>query len=133
MMKPAFVLAAILLAVSPALGAPAKKKTSGAEGFIQLPHMSATLTDGMNVAGLLQVDAGLDIADAKLRAKAERLMPRLRHAYSMNLTRYAHNYHRPGGVPDADRIADMLQSATDEVLQDDSAVLLLTNVMISVQ
>lgn len=127
------VLAAVTFAATPALAAgaaPAKKRVTASEEFMEMPGLTATITQDYRITGLLQVEAGLDIHDDKLRRKAEALMPRLRDAYATALTAYAGGFYIPGNVPDADRIADMLQAATDRVLGEEGAHLLLGMVVI---
>jgi len=128
------LIAATALLAAPAFagegGKPKKKRVTDAEEFMEIPYLAATISDDGRVAGLLQVEAGLDIPDARLRRKAEALMPRLRDAYTDALTAYAGRLYRPGDAPDADRIAALLQSATDRVLEEEGAHVLLGMVMV---
>lgn len=140
MMRKLFALsiAACLLAGAPAHAgggegggeAHGQTKTTDAQSFVALPPLSATVSDGFRISGILQVEAGLEIPDAALRAKAEHLSPRLNDAYMSALTAYAGGAYSPGQVPDADKIARMLQTATDQVLGDDGAHVLLGMVMV---
>jgi flagellar basal body-associated protein FliL len=81
-------------------------------------------------AGLLVVDAGYDVPDAKLRARVNAMMPRLTDALRTALADYTYSRLRPGGAPDADRIAQTLQAATDRTIGGPGARLLLANVMV---
>lgn len=126
---------ALILIAAPVLAsgsgsAPAKKKLTDSEDFMEIPGLTATLTEDYHITGMLQVDVGLDIPDDKLRRKAEALMPRLKDSYATALTAYAGGLYQPGHVPDADRIASMLQTATNRVLDDDGAHLLLGMVVV---
>lgn len=135
MMRKCFALsiAAFLLAASPAHaggGEGAQKKTTDADSFVALPAFSATISDGFHISGVLSVEAGLEIRDSALREKAQHLSPRLNDAYMSALTAYAGGAYAPGQVPDADKIARMLQTATDQVLGQDGADVLLGMVMV---
>ncbi len=140
MMRNCFALsiAAGLLAASPAFAesgeevgdAHGKMKTTDADSFVTLPAFSATVSDGFHISGVLSVEAGLEIPDSALRAKAEHLRPRLNDAYMSALTAYAGGAYAPGQVPDADMIARMLQTATDQVLGQEGAEILLGMVMV---
>lgn len=131
-------IAASLFAAAPALAesgeededAHGKTKTTDSDSFVALPAFSATVSDGFHISGVLSVEAGLEIPDSALRAKAQHLSPRLNDAYMSALTAYAGGAYAPGQVPDADKIARMLQTATDEVLGQDGAHVLLGMVMV---
>jgi hypothetical protein len=80
--------------------------------------------------GIMHIEAGLDIPDNRLRRRAERLMPRLRDRYVSALAMYAGTNYSYGEVPDAERISQMLQQATDEALGQDGAEVLLGMIII---
>ena len=57
-------------------------------------------------------------------------MPRLRNAYVTQLSIYAGANYRYGDLPDAERISAMLHRATDQVLGQEGARVLLGMVVI---
>ncbi|MET0544866.1 MAG: hypothetical protein ABWZ40_01020 [Caulobacterales bacterium] len=137
------ILATLLLAVaSPvfASGGEKSKATADAEAiqkrgtasqvYLASAPVSATLTENFRVKGLLQVDAGFDIPNDKLRARAAQMAPVIRDAMREALSRYASVFQRPGGVPDTDRIKAMLQAAADKALGQQGARLVLVSVMV---
>lgn len=98
--------------------------------FVPLAPLTATLQADYRLRGILQIEAGLEIPDSRLRARAEEMMPRLRNAYVTQLSIYAGANYRYGEMPDAERISTMLQRATDEVLGQEGARVLLGMVVI---
>ena len=57
-------------------------------------------------------------------------MPRLRNAHVQALTMYTGMNYRFGDIPDADRIAQMLQDATDATLGEEGAEILIGMIII---
>ncbi|MEN0652992.1 MULTISPECIES: Tat pathway signal protein [Hyphobacterium] len=98
--------------------------------FVPLAPLTATLQADYRLRGILQIEAGLEIPDRRLRARAEEMMPRLRNAYVTQLSIYAGANYRYGEMPDADRISAMLQQATDDILGQEGAQILLGMVVI---
>jgi hypothetical protein len=140
MRRSAFLLALLALA-SPAHASQEKskavqdaeaiqKRITASQNYLAAPPVSATLTENFRVKGLLQVDAGFDIPDEKLRARAGALAPVLRDSMREALTKYCEVWQRPGGVPDADKISAMLQAAADKALGRKGARLVLVSVMV---
>jgi len=107
-----------------------QKRGTASKVYVAAAPVSATLTSGLRLSGLLQVDAGFDIPDDKLRARASAMAPVLRDAMREALTRYVAVFQRPGAVPDADRIKSMLQDAADKALGQNGARLVLVSVMV---
>ncbi|WP_417494824.1 hypothetical protein [Maricaulis sp.] len=91
----------------------------------------ATVQANYRARGNLQIEAGLEIEDARLRRRVEEIMPRLRNAYVTALSVYTGVNYRYGTVPDADRIAQLLQDATDMTLGTDGARVLIGMVIIN--
>jgi len=118
--------------------APAKEKDSGkgerritsSPDYVPSPDLAAPITVNYSYAGLLVVDAGYDVPDAKLRARVTTLMPRLTDALRTALATYTYARFRAGTAPDADRIAKDLQAAADRTLGQPGARVLLANVMV---
>lgn len=129
---PALLVAALLGAAAPAASAAehAEHKKGGGESYIQLPGLAASILRPTGRHGVMQVEAGLDIADAGLRGRAEKSLPRLRDAYTRFLTVYAASIP-PGGAPDPGQVGDQLQRATDRVLGRPGAKLLLGTLLVN--
>jgi flagellar basal body-associated protein FliL len=107
-----------------------QKRGTASKVYLAAAPVSATLTSGSRLSGLLQVDAGFDIPDDKLRARAASMAPVLRDAMREALTRYVAVFQRPGAVPDADRLKTMLQDAADKALGQKGARLVLVSVLV---
>ncbi|MGE3302969.1 MAG: hypothetical protein AB7M12_07620 [Hyphomonadaceae bacterium] len=107
-----------------------QRKLTSAETYVQALNLSAPITANYAFAGLLIVDAGFDVPDPKLRAIVVKMQPRMQDALRTTLADYAYSRLRPGGAPDADRIAAMLQQATDRTLGRTGARVVLANVMV---
>lgn len=115
---------------SPAGASDRRRMITSSPGYVPLTALTASVHADYQIRGVLQIEAGLEIPDSRLRARAERLMPRLRDAYVAALSRYAGANYRFGDVPDTDRISLVLQQATDEILGEDGADFLLGMVII---
>jgi flagellar basal body-associated protein FliL len=109
---------------------PAGSRVTSSPNFVPLEMLTATVSRDYRVNGVLQIDAGLEISDPALRARAMALKPRLRDAYTATLAEYAGGAYRPGRPPDAVLIGDMLQAATDRTLGQDGADFLLGMVIL---
>lgn len=112
-------------------------KTSGGGGgssqnsFIRIQTVTAIVArPGGGGRGVFSVEAGVDVADAALRTRAEQSAPRLRAAYAEVCQRTA-NILLPGAPPNIDTLSRELQAATDRVLGRAGARLLLGTVMIA--
>ncbi len=107
-----------------------QRRLTSSPAYVPAPTLSAPLTSGYRFAGLLVVDVGFDVPDAKLRARVERMQPRLTDALRTALADYASTRFHVGAAPDADKIARTLQAATDRALAEPGARVLLANVMV---
>jgi hypothetical protein len=124
----ALLIAAPLMA-GPVLGHAAEvKKKGGGLSFIQLPTLTATVIRNDGRRGVLTVEAGIDVPNPGLRARADISTPRLRAAYVLALQTYASGLGA-GGPPNADYISRMLQRETDNVLGQPGAKLLLGTIL----
>jgi hypothetical protein len=122
-------LAALAVAL-PAAAAPdqGEKKKSGGISFIQLETLTATIVRPNGRRGVLTVEIGLDVPDAKLRDRAYSLQPRLRAAFVQSLQIYAAGL--PAGMPpNVDYLSRELQRETDAQMGKPGAKLLLGTVM----
>lgn len=98
--------------------------------YVPLDPLTATVQADHRARGLLQIEAGLEIADTRLRRRAEQNMPRLRNAWVSALAVYTGVNYRFGDIPDADRIAEILQEATDITLGQEGAQVLIGMIII---
>jgi len=108
----------------------ANRKKGGGSTFLQIQTLTATVNRMGGRRGVMTVDCGLDIADEKLREKANLSIPRLRAAYVQGLSMYAASLPA-ARAPDADYIAGMLQRQTNSMLGVTNAKLLIGAVMIN--
>ena len=98
------------------LAAHADEKAKKDKGtFVHIDTLTATLIRGNGRRGVLTVQAGVDVPDQALRARAESLQPRLRDAYVQVLQGYAGELS-PDTPPDIDYLGRQMQQATDRVL-----------------
>lgn len=107
-----------------------RRNLTASDSYVPLQPLTATVQADFRARGLLQIEAGLEISDNRLRRRAEQSMPRLRDAYVSALSVYAGIHYRYGEVPDADRIGELLQQATDHALGEPGAEVLLGMIMI---
>ena len=96
-------------------GEKTEKKKGGGLSYLQLPTLTATIMRVDGRRGVLTVEAGIDIPDPALRAKADLLAPRFRAGFVQSLQIYASGLE-PASPPNADFIARELQRETDRVL-----------------
>ncbi|WP_300544022.1 hypothetical protein [Maricaulis sp.] len=137
---PLTAFAAALCLTGPALagggGSPAPSEDSrhrtltSSESYVPISALTATVQANHRAQGLLQIEAGLEVPDARLRRRVEQYMPRLRNAWVTALSVYTGVNYRFGDVPDADRIAQVLQEATDITLGQEGAEILIGMIII---
>ena len=125
-----FGIAAALLACATATHAGEERKKGGGLSFTQFRALTATVVRPDGSRGVLSAEAGIDVPDAQLKARADLLGPRLRDAYVSLLTTYAAAIP-PGAPPNLDLLADRLQQATDRVVGRPGAKLLIGTVLIN--
>lgn len=102
--------------------------SSSPDTYVRFPTVTASVVRPDGRRGVLSVETGVDVADAALRERARRSVPRLRDAYAAVAQR-AGQALRPGFAPDIDALGRELQAATDRVLGAPGARLLLGTVM----
>jgi hypothetical protein len=121
------LLPLILLATALPLPASAdekKKKISGGENYLPIEAINGATNQARGRRGVLSVDCGLQIEDAKLRSYAEMSMPRLRAAYVQVIQIYAAGLPS-GSEPNVEFIVQALQRQTDLILKRPGARLLV--------
>lgn len=114
MQRRAFLLSAAAAVASPALASEPRRR-SGGQTFVQLPSLTANVRGGGGRRGILTVDVGLDVPDARLLARAESLIPRLRADLFAFLQTYAAGL-RPGEPPNPDMLSTRFQAIVDRTL-----------------
>jgi hypothetical protein len=120
------LVALIALAALPTAAAAGeeKKKRTGGANYLQFDTLTGTTNKSGGRRGVLTVDCGLEIPDAKLRDYAEKSLPRLRAAYVQVVQVYAAGLPS-GAEPNADFIVRELQRQTDMILKRPGARLLV--------
>jgi hypothetical protein len=133
MRRRALLALAAAAALAPGLAAAseaAEKKKGGGLSYIQIPVITATLVRPGGRRGVLTVETGVDVPDARLHDYADKVLPRLRAAYFQTLQIYAQGL-APGQEPDADYLARQLQRDTDRILGKPGARLLLGTMLMN--
>lgn len=111
-------------------GASRDKRITSAESYLPIYGLSTTIMQDYAPAGMIMIDFGLDVPDAALRARAQRMLPRLKDSARAAIAEYAFSRQRAGGAPDAEQIVRMLQRNVDQTLGAPGAKVLLANLMI---
>ncbi|MFS2316334.1 hypothetical protein RMQ97_00225 [Maricaulis sp. D1M11] len=117
-------------APAPAADDGRRRNLTSSTTYLPLAPLATTVQANFRHRGMLQIEAGLEFETTADRARAERYMPRLRDAYASALSHFAGANYRFGDVPDTDRLAELLQDATDHVLGADKGEVLLAAVMV---
>jgi hypothetical protein len=132
--NPALLLAASLTlglaAFAPAAHAADEKGGPPKATYVPFSGLATTVVRMDGGRGVMTVDAGIDIPDAKLHVVADKVMPRLYDAFTQVLQGYAAAL-LPGHVPDVDYLGHQLQMATDRVLGRPGARVLVGGVMVN--
>ena len=117
-------------AAAEAAGQPAQHKTTQSESYITVEPLYASILDGTRPRGLLLVEIGLDVPDAKLRERVNQALPALRDAYVRGLLTYAATAVRPWRQPNVEDIANRMQTITNRVIGKDGAKVLMAQAAI---
>ena len=128
MKRRALLVAPLALAATPALASGGGGGGS-AGGYVRYPTITATTIRSDGRRGVMTVETGVDAPDAALKLRAEQSQPRMRAVFNILVQREA-NTLLPGGVPNVDRLAAQLQSATNIIMGRRGCHLLLGTVMI---
>lgn len=128
MKRRALLAAPLALAATPALASGGGGGGS-AGGYVRYPTITATTMRSDGRRGVMTVETGVDAPDAALKLRAEQSQPRMRAVFNILVQREA-NTLLPGGVPNVERLAAQLQSATNIILGQRGARLLIGTVMI---
>ena len=125
-------LLALVLAV-PLLTAAAPKKDekkTGVGTYVEIHTLAASVMRPSGRRGVLTVQTILDVPDAKLRAKAEQVVPRIRAAFVQTLQTYASGM-TPATPPNPDVLGQALQRDADRILGQKGARVLLGTMLIN--
>ncbi len=128
----ALALAAPTLAgVVPATARAAEdKKKGGGVNYTQVPMITVFTQAGSYHHGTMSVEVGLYADDPKMTAKVALYMPRLQDAYVSRLQAYAANLNARSLV-DTDYLSAQLQAATNQILGQTGARVLLGSIMLN--
>lgn len=130
---------ALLVPLIAALGAsaattagagPSGSGSASANSYVRMPTLTATVMRRDGRRGVMTVEAGLDVPDGALRTLTEQSLPRLRAAYTPLISRMAEGL-LPAEPPDLERLVRDLQQATDALLGQRGARILLGTVMVN--
>jgi flagellar basal body-associated protein FliL len=131
----ALLPAAGALAVQALSATPAAASGGGKSGgapansYIRMPTVTASVIRPDGRRGVLAVEAGIDVKDEELRARAVQETPRLRAAYNEVIQRAAAGL-MPGSPPDIERLHRDLQRATARTFGRGGAVFLIGSVTV---
>jgi hypothetical protein len=118
------------LGPSLALANEGKKEKKEAVTYFALAPINAVVLRRDGRRGVMTVETGLEIKDAKLMERAQASTPRLRAAFAQTLMVYAAGL-RGGSPPDIDHISRELQKAADQVLGKPGSKVMMTSAMIN--
>jgi len=129
MKRRALLVAPLALAATPALASGGGGGGGSTGGYVRYPTVTATTIRADGRRGVMTVETGVDTPDAALKLRAEQSQPRMRAVFNILVQREA-NTLLPGGVPNVERLAAQLQSATNIIMGRRGCHLLLGTVMI---
>lgn len=112
---------------------PQAKRITGSDNYLPTFGLRASIARGFKVHGVLAVDAGIDVPDAKMRRRAQAVMPRIIATMRDAVSSYASLSYVIGEKPDADMLHARLQKAVDSVLGPGQAKVALASVMVFTQ
>jgi hypothetical protein len=129
MHRRALLAAPLVLAATPALAGGKGGAAAPTDSFIRYPTITATTVRAGGRRGVMTVETGVDVSDPELNLRARQSQPRMRAVFNILVQREA-SALLPGRVPNIERLAAQLQSATNIILGRPGAKLLLGTVMI---
>ncbi len=109
---------------------PQAKRITGSENYVPTFGLRASITRGFKINGVLAVDAGLDIPNAKTRKRVEAIKPRLMSTLRDVVLNYASLSYVIGEKPDVDMLRARLQKAVDTVIGKGEAKVALASVIV---
>ena len=131
-MQRRLALAALVafLPVIATAGDMAQHKRGGGDSYIQLGVIEATTIRADGRRGVMTMEAGVDVPDPSLRARANASTPLLRAAYGDVVRNYAAGLPA-GAVPNADYLSLELQRQTDRVIGRPGVRFLLGTILVN--
>jgi len=109
---------------------PSATRVTGSANYMPTFGLRASITRGNKVRGVLAVDAGIDVPDAKLRKQIEATKPRLMSAMRDAVLAYANLSYTVGAPPDADLLKSRMQKAVDAQIGPGKAKVALASVLV---
>ncbi len=109
---------------------PQAKRITGSEHYVPTFGLRASISRGFKVAGVLAVDAGLDVPKDETRKMCDAIRPRLISALRDAVLNYASLSYVVGERPDADILRARMQKAVDQVLGKGEARVALASVIV---
>lgn len=106
-------------------------RLTSAASYVPLPTITAATPAGRSIAGMITVDFGLDIPDARLRTRTIAMRPRVMDALRATVADYALTRIRPGAPPDPDQLSLLAQTGMDRAIGGPGVKVLITNIMIT--
>ena len=106
------------------------EKKTGVGTYVEIHTLAASVMRPSGRRGVLTVQTILDVPDAKLRAKAEQVVPRIRAAFVQTLQTYASGM-TPATPPNPDVLGQALQRDADRILGQKGARVLLGTMLIN--
>jgi len=110
----------------------ARRKPTQLESYVMVEPLYASILQGARSRGLLLVEIGLDVPDAKLRDRVNQELPILRDAYVRSLLVFAATAVRPWRQPNVEEIAGRMQAITDHMLGRPGARVLMAQTAIRI-
>jgi hypothetical protein len=101
-----FAAALVLMGAAHAYEAPksdagrGNTRLTSAVSYVPLAPLTAATPLGRGIGGMITAEFGLDIPDARLRARATAMRPRMMDALRAAVSDYALSHYRAGGAPD---------------------------------
>ncbi len=131
MLRRHLLAACLFAAAMPAVArADDNKKKGGGVNYTQFPMITVFTQAGSYHHGTMSIEVGLYAADPKMTARIALYMPRLQDAYVSRLQAYAGNLNARSMV-DTDYLSAQLQMATNQVLGQTGAQVLLGSIMLN--
>lgn len=97
--------------------------------YVEFAGLATAVVDRARAAGMIQVEWGLEIPDARQRELAIHLMPLVRAECAEALRTYVGDMYTFGTPPDAEEIAAMMQERVDGALGAAGAQVVLSMVI----
>jgi flagellar basal body-associated protein FliL len=106
-------------------------RLTSSPSFVPMPPLTSATPLGRGIGGMITVEFGFDIPDARLRTRAQAMRPRLQDALRSAVSEYSMSHIRPGAAPDPTRLSVMAQGSVDRAMGAAGVKVLITNVMIT--